>query len=66
MSPDIVIIRESDGFRLLHGHLHLAIALDMHDEVKIDVKGEGEIQVLKTRQGFFVSKDNQRLPLFVN
>lgn len=66
MSPDILIIRDGDGYRVLHGHLHLASALSMSNEVSVDAKGEGQVKVVKTRNGYLAGKDGQRLPLLRN
>lgn len=66
MSPDILIVRDGDGYRVLHGHLHLASELSMFNEVVVDARGEGKVHVVKTRSGFLVGKDGQRLPLLRN
>jgi hypothetical protein len=66
MSPDIVIVREGEGYRLVHGHLRLATVLGASDQISIDVQGEGKVHVLKTRNEYFIGKDGQRLPLFRN
>lgn len=63
MSPDILIVREGDGYRLLHGHLRLANVLLLSDEVAVEVKGEGMVKILKTRNGYVVGSKGQRLPL---
>jgi hypothetical protein len=63
MSPDILIVRDGDGYRLLHGHLHLASILSMAGEVSVDVKGDGKVSIVKTRTGLQVTRDSQRLPL---
>jgi hypothetical protein len=66
MSPDIVIIRDGDGYRLLHGHLRLATVLGESDEVSVDVRGEGKVKVARTRYGYVAGKDGHRLPLHPN
>lgn len=66
VSPDIVIVRDGDGYRLLHGHLRLASVLLACDEIAVDVRGEGTVNVIKTRSGYTVRKDAQRLPLYRN
>lgn len=63
MSPDILIIRDGDGYRVLHGHLHLASSMSMSNEVFVDIEGEGKVKIVKTHNGFLVGQDNQRLPL---
>jgi hypothetical protein len=66
MSPDIVIVRDGEGYRVLHGHLRLATVLSLRNEVFVDVKDEGKVRIVKTRNGYFVGKDGQRLPLLRN
>ncbi len=61
---NILLAPYSDGYRVLHGHLHLANALSMASEVFVDVKGEGQVKIVKTSSGFLVTKDSQRIPLF--
>ena len=62
-STDIVIIREGDAYRLLHGHLRLANVLRTSEEIDIEVRGEGRVRIMKTTGGYLVGKDGQRLPL---
>jgi len=64
MSHDIVIVREDDGYRLLHGHLRLANELGQRDEVDVDVPGEGKIRIVRARSGYLVHCDGKRLPLY--
>jgi hypothetical protein len=66
MTSDILIIREGDGYRLLHGHLHLVNELTRHGEVLVDVKNEGRVKVVRTRQGYFAGVDEPHLPLLQN
>ncbi len=66
MDPDILIIRDSDGYRVLHGHLHLANKLNMSEEILVDVRGEGPVRIVKKQGRLFVSNGNQRLPLLGN
>lgn len=66
MSPDILIVRGGDGYRLLHGHLRLANVLGAADEVSVEVPDEGTVSIVKTRTGYVVGKDKQRLPLYRN
>ena len=66
MNPDILIVRDGDGYRVLHGHLHLASALSNSSEVVVDARDEGKVKVVKTRTGFLVGQDGQRLPLLKN
>jgi hypothetical protein len=63
MSPDILIVREGDRYRLLHGHLRLANVLRTMNEIAVEVAGEGKVKVMKTRHGYLVRKGEQGLPL---
>jgi len=66
MSPDILIIREGDGYRLLHGHLHLVSELRMSNAVFVEIKDEGKVRIAWTGGGFFVGEGNRKLPLRAN
>lgn len=63
MKPDIIIIREGNGYRLLHGHLRLSTELRLHGEVAVDVPGDGWIKITQARHGYVGEKDGQRLPI---
>ncbi|RJF97245.1 hypothetical protein [Noviherbaspirillum saxi] len=64
MSPDIVIVREGDGYRLLHGHLRLANELGQSGAVDVEVRGEGRVSIVRHRSEYEVHRDGQRLPLY--
>jgi len=64
MNPDIVIVRDGNGYRLLHGHLRLANVLRTAGEIDVEIRGEGKVKVVKTHDGYAVGKDGQRLPLY--
>ena len=66
MSPDILIVRDGDSYRVLHGHLRLASVLSTRDEVLVDVKDEGKVRIIRSGNGYFAGKDGQRLPLLRN
>lgn len=66
MNPDIVIVRDGEAYRLLHGHLRLFNMLSTSDEIRVDVYGEGAVTVVRTRAGYLVGKDGQRIPLMRN
>jgi hypothetical protein len=66
MAPEIVIVRDENAYRLLHGHLHLVSELAQHGEVLVEVKNEGQVKVVMTRQGYFAGVDEVRLPLLRN
>lgn len=63
MIADIVIVRDNNEYRLLHGHLRLLNALATCREVLVDTKDEGRIRIIKTPAGFFAGQENQYLPL---
>lgn len=64
MNQDIVIVREGDGYRLLHGHLRLANELGQHGKIDIEVPGEGKISIVRMRNDYTVHRDGRRLPLY--
>jgi len=66
MDPDILIIKDGAGYRVLHGYLHLANKLSISDEILVDVRGEGTVRIVKTQGRIFVSNGNQHVPLFEN
>lgn len=66
MNNDILIIREGDGYRLLHGILRLASTLMLSDEVEVNVKGEGAVKIARTRNGCFVNRCEGPMPLYLN
>jgi hypothetical protein len=63
MNPDILIVRVSDGYRLLHGHLHLINALSMSSEISIDIQGQGKVTVTRTQDGLVVKNEDGPLPI---
>lgn len=64
MNSDIVIVREGEGYRLLHGHLRLATELGRAGEVDVDVRGEGKVKIIRVHGELQVRHDGQRLPLY--
>jgi hypothetical protein len=66
MSPEILLVRNADGYRVLHGHLHLASVLNMSNEAIVEASGEGKVRVVKTSRGVLIGEENQRLPLLRN
>jgi len=66
MSNDILIVREGDGYRLLHGHLRLTSALTLSDEVAVNVKGEGDVTIVRTLNGYSVGRRGGAMPLYLN
>lgn len=63
VNPDIVIVRDGDGYRLLHGHLRLANVLRDAGEIEVEVRGEGTVKVTKTGNDYLVGRNGHRLPL---
>jgi hypothetical protein len=66
MSPEILLVRQNDGYRVLHGHLHLASVMSEKHEAIVEVSGEGKVKALKTADGILIDNESQRLPLLMN
>lgn len=66
MSPDILIIQDQAGFHLLHGYLHLAMALSDSGRAAIDVPEFGTVLVARTPDGLVVETEGRHLPLLSN
>jgi hypothetical protein len=54
MNPDIWVVRDGDGYRLLHGHLHLAVEMAKKNIVYVDIRNEGQARIIKTSLGYAV------------
>jgi predicted nucleotidyltransferase len=63
ISSDILIIREGDNYRVLHGYLRLVNELHLYGEIEVDVIGEGKIKIVRTRHGYFAGFENLQLPV---
>ena len=63
MSPEILIVRNGDSYRVLHGYLHLASLLSMSNEATVEASGEGKVKILKTPGGILIGDGDLRLPL---
>lgn len=63
MIPDILIVYDTAGFHLLHGHLHLAAMLSESGRAAVDVKGHGTVLVLNRPTGMVVQTGDAHLPL---
>ena len=63
MNPDILIIQDHAGFHLLHGYLHLAMALNDSGRAAIDVPEFGTVLVARTPCGLIVETEGRHLPL---
>ena len=66
MTPDILIIQDNAGYHLLHGHLHLAMALSGSGKAVVEVPDHGRVLVAKTREGLVVESEGRHLPLLYN
>jgi hypothetical protein len=67
MSSDILLVRDGEGFRLLHGYLRMVAVLSMDNQVVAHVKGEkGRATIHRTPHGLRVAKDSLHLPLYLN
>lgn len=66
MTPEILLVRQRDGYRVLHGHLHLASVLSTLGEAMVEASGEGKVKVSKTADGIVIGDKHRRLPLLLN
>jgi len=66
MSPDILIVKDEGGYHLLHGYLHLENSLNMAREILVDVKGEGQVRIVKKSGKIFVNNQTLRIPHLAN
>ena len=60
MTPEVLIARYGEGYRVLHGHLRLATLLNASDEAIVHASGEGKVAVVKTPDGILVGERNSR------
>jgi hypothetical protein len=65
MSWDIDVICDDGVYRLLHGHLHLAMAINLQREVTVNARGDGRIKILRCKQGYVATKENRSFPLLL-
>ena len=66
MSPDILIVKDRGGYRLLHGYLHLENSLNMAKEILVEVQGEGQVRIVKKSGRIYVNDEKLRLPHLTN
>lgn len=66
MNPDVLIIQDQAGFHLLHGYLHLAMALNDSGRAAIDVPELGTVLVSRTPGGLVVETEGRHVPLLSN
>jgi hypothetical protein len=65
VSNNILIVREGDRYLLLHGHLRLINTLALSDAAAVNVKGEGDVTIVRTGNGYFVDQREGLIPLFL-
>jgi hypothetical protein len=63
MTPNILIVREGAGYRILFGVLHLVSALSMSKEVFAEATEEGQVRIVRTPSGMVVDRNGQQLPI---
>lgn len=64
MGPDILLVKERNGYRVMYGHSRLSEVLKVNNEVFVEVKWEqGKAKVFRTPNGWVVAKDSRHLPL---
>lgn len=56
----VQLMKESDGFHIVSGHMRLQAALSLADEVIVDAPGFGEVLVVKCPDGSFVATQDQQ------
>ncbi|MDR3481140.1 MAG: hypothetical protein P4L91_10540 [Burkholderiaceae bacterium] len=66
MAPEILLVRQRDGYRVLHGHLHLASVMSTLGEAMVEASGEGKVKVSKTADGIVIGDQHRRLPLLMS
>lgn len=66
IDSEIVIARDGDRYRLLHGQLRLASRLGNGKEVCVDAKDEGVVKIIRARGRLLVESGNRLLPLHRN
>jgi hypothetical protein len=63
MHPDILMVRAEDGYRVLHGHLHLINAFGESDTIYVEARDQGALKVMKTRDGMVVEDGDKVVPV---
>lgn len=64
MDPNILLVKERHGYRVMYGHTRLSEVLKETNEVYVEVKWEqGQAKVFRTPNGILVAKDSRNLPL---
>ena len=65
MSPDILVVKGNNGYRVLHGYLHLTNMLRLYGEAIAKARGEGKVKLVKAKDGIWVEEAQQKLPLLL-
>lgn len=55
MSPEILVVRNGESYRVLHGHLGLASVLRISNQAIVDSSGEEKVGVVKTTRAYSLS-----------
>jgi hypothetical protein len=63
MDNEILMVWEEDGYRVLHGHLHLTALMSENPEIIINVRGKGDVKIIRTAKGLIVHDGKAGLPL---
>lgn len=63
MNAEILLIRDNDGYRMLHGYLRLASLLSTANEAEVEASGEGRVKVVRTAEGILIEEGHRRVPL---
>ena len=63
MDNEILMVQDKDGYRILHGHLHLTNLIGQHSEVELHVPGKGNVTVRRVAGGLVVHDGEVSLPV---
>jgi hypothetical protein len=63
MDNEILMVLDKDGYRVLHGHLHLTTLIGQHKEVELHVPGKGNVMVRRAAGGLVVHDGEVSLPV---
>lgn len=57
------MVLEEQGYRVLHGHLHLTALMGVHHEIVLHVPGKGDVTVRRAAGGLMVHDGEACLPV---
>lgn len=57
------MVRDKDGYRVLHGHLHLTTLIGEYNEIELLVPGKGKVTVRRAAGGLMVHDGEISLPV---